>query len=70
MDDQQYDWGALAGGSPDDPPCPECGSTDTAPIHQEPMWASNDEPDPRVVDPPWYRCLACRHKWRADRAQS
>jgi hypothetical protein len=52
----------------DDPPCPQCGSTDTAPIHQEPMWASNDEPDPSVVDPPWYRCLSCRHKWRTDRA--
>lgn len=51
-----------------DPLCPQCGSEDTAPIHQEPMWASNDEPDPDVKDPPWYRCLACRHKWRTDRA--
>jgi hypothetical protein len=30
--------------------------------------ASNDEPDPEVKDPPWYRCLACRHKWRTDLA--
>ena len=50
-----------------DPICPQCGSEDTAPIHQEPMWASNDEPDPEAKDPPWYRCLACRHKWRTDR---
>jgi len=49
-----------------DPLCTSCGSEDTAPIHQEPMWASNDEPDPSAVDPPWYRCLSCRHKWRAD----
>ena len=52
----------------EDPICPSCGSSDTAPIHQEPMWASNDEPDPTVVDPPWHRCLTCRHKWRTDRA--
>ena len=32
----------------EDPICPSCGSPDTAPIHQEPMWASNDEPDPTV----------------------
>jgi hypothetical protein len=54
----------------DDPPCPKCGSDDTAPIHQEPMWASNDEPDPSVIDPPWHRCLSCRHKWRVDRPDS
>ena len=51
----------------EDPICPQCGSSDTAPIHQEPMWASNDEPDPSVEDPPWHRCLTCRHKWRTDR---
>ena len=53
-----------------DPICPNCGSSDTAPILQEPMWASNDEPDPTVKDPPWHRCLACRHKWRTDRPAS
>ena len=44
--------------------CPQCGSDDTAPIHQEPMWVGSDQSDPKVREQPWYRCLTCRYKWK------
>lgn len=44
--------------------CPQCGSDDTAPIHQEPMWVSSDQSDPKVKEQPWHRCLTCRYKWK------
>jgi len=46
------------------PECPQCGSDDTAPIHQEPMWVSSDQSDPDVREEAWHRCLTCRHKWK------
>jgi hypothetical protein len=48
----------------EDPPCPQCGSDDTAPIHQEPMWVGSDQSDPDLVEQLWHRCLTCRHKWK------
>jgi hypothetical protein len=48
----------------EDPPCPQCGSGDTAPIHQEPMWIGSDQSDPELVEETWHRCLGCRHKWK------
>lgn len=46
------------------PECPQCGSDDTAPIHQEPMWVSSDQSNPDLREQPWHRCLTCRHKWK------
>lgn len=46
------------------PECPQCGSDDTAPIHQEPMWVGSDQSDPDLREETWYRCLTCRHKWK------
>ena len=46
------------------PPCPQCGSDDTAPIHQEPKRVSSDPSDPNPKEEPWYRCLTCRYKWK------
>lgn len=47
-----------------DPPCPQCQSADTAPIHQEPMWLGSDQSDPDSDEVAWFRCLACRHRWK------
>lgn len=44
--------------------CPQCGSDDVAPIHQEPMWVASDQSDPELTEETWYRCLTCRYKWK------
>ena len=46
------------------PFCPQCGSDDTAPIHQEPQWVGSDQSNPKLKEESWYRCLTCRYKWK------
>ena len=49
------------------PVCPQCGSDDTAPIHQEPMWVASDQSNPKLKEQTWHRCLTCRHKWKEEK---
>lgn len=47
------------------PFCPQCGSEDTVPIHQEPPAAADPgKPKGKEKEQAWFRCLTCRYKWK------